>query len=361
MSDILTLFPHQEVSPITSTNKRPDYAALVHLRQQLHANALSIPSTRGQGTDGHLNVVTSDKRYLAITTKTRSLPTNPGPDPALPVRTRESPHTADEFAEARRVHARNLLAFRTCATVESLLKRQLLQAVPSTFLFETIDIELGYAQISTLDLLDHLYLNYGRVTADELSTNMDNLSRQWVADQQLEDLWAQITRCAAFAKDHDPITDEKIVHVTINNLEKSGVFTKAIQGWQKMKEANHTIANMKVTFNLANKEHLWSLSSSAAGFAGRVINNKENRAPQINPAVPDGPYSLAQNPLGFYYCWSHGLLLSCENHSSSTCCSCSPGHKEDATAHNMMGGNNTIRCRTNQPATYCAPCNAASI
>jgi hypothetical protein len=296
MSDILTLFPHQELSPITFTNKRPDYASLVHLRQQLYANALSIPSTQGQGTDGHLDVVTSDERYLAITTKMHSLPANPGPDPALPVRmaTCESPHTAGEFAKARRVHARNLLAFCTCATIKSLLKRQLLQAeaVPSTFLFETMDIELGYAQVSTLDLLEHLYLNYGSVTADELSTNMDNLSRQWDADQQLEDLRAQITRCAAFAKDHDPITEKTIVCVTINNLEKSRVFTQAIQDWQKMKEADHTITNMKVTFNLANKELLRSLSSSAAGFAGRVINNKENRTPQINPAVPGGPYSL---------------------------------------------------------------------
>jgi hypothetical protein len=85
----------------------------------------------------------------------------------------ESPHTANEFAKARRVHARNLLAFRTCATVKSLLKRQLLQAVPSTFLFETMDIELGYAQVSTLDLLDHLYINYGSVTTNKLSTNME--------------------------------------------------------------------------------------------------------------------------------------------------------------------------------------------
>jgi hypothetical protein len=130
------------------------------------------------------------------------------------------------------------------------------------------------------------------------------------------------------------------------------VFTQAIQEWRKMKETNHTITNMKATFNLANKERLPSLSSSTAGFAGHVTNNKENRPLQINPAIPDGPYSHAQNPLGFYYCWSHGLLLSRENHSSST--------KEDATARNMMGGNNTIRRRTNQPAIYCAPCNAAS-
>jgi hypothetical protein len=131
---------------------------------------------------------------------------------------------------------------------------------PSTFLFETLDIELGYAQVSTLDLLNHLYLNYGSVTANELSTNMDNLSRQGDASQQLEDLWAQIIKCKAFAKDYDPITKKTILRVTINNLEKSGVFTQAIQDWRKLKEADHTIANMKTTFNLANKEAASSIS-----------------------------------------------------------------------------------------------------
>jgi hypothetical protein len=50
-----------------------------------------------------------------------------------------------------------------------------------------------------------------------------------------------------------------------------------------------------------------------------------------------------------------GLLLSRENHSSQTCCTRAPGHKEEATALNMMGGSNTIRRRQNQPAVYCAP------
>jgi hypothetical protein len=68
MTDILSMFPNQELSPVTATNTRPDYASLVHLCQQLYANALSIPSTRGQGTDVPLDVVTSDARYLAITT-----------------------------------------------------------------------------------------------------------------------------------------------------------------------------------------------------------------------------------------------------------------------------------------------------
>jgi hypothetical protein len=358
MSDILPQFPHQELTVVTATNDRPDYASLVLLRQEIYANAISIPSIRGRGTDGHLDVVTSDAKYLTITSTIKSLPTNPGPDPSAPLRmaTRESPLTAEDYAEARRAHARDLLAYRTYTTVESLLKRQLLQAVPATFVFETMDIELGYSQVSTLALLDHLYITYGSVTADELSKNMENLSRQWDPDQQLEDLWAQIRKCQTFAKDFDPITDKTIVRVTINNLEKSGVFTQALHDWRQRPETEHTIKNMKDAFNLANKDRLRSLNSSSAGFAGKASSNKENQTPphQLPPVTkPDGP-GLG-NPMGFHYCWSHGLLISRDNHTSKNCRNRAHGHQEAATALNMMGGNNTIRRKTSQPAVFVTP------
>jgi hypothetical protein len=143
MTDILSKFPHQELSPINATNERPDYALLILLCQEISDNAIAIESTCGHGTDGHLDVVTSAARYLAITTTPRALPINPGPDPAPPAHmaTHESLHTSDNYAKARPVHARNLLAFRTSTAVESLLKRQLM---PSAFIFNTMDIELGY-------------------------------------------------------------------------------------------------------------------------------------------------------------------------------------------------------------------------
>jgi hypothetical protein len=67
---------------------------------------------------------------------------------------------------------------------------------------------------------------------------------------------------------------------------------------------------MKTAFNLANKERLYSISLSAAGFARKVTPNKENKpAPQVSNYVPDGPYGLAKNPMGFYF--TVGLTVSC--------------------------------------------------
>jgi hypothetical protein len=42
-----------------------------------------------------------------------------------------------------------------------------------------------------------------------------------------------------------------------------------------------------------------------------------------------------------YYCWTHGLGTH-QNHTSATCNHKDEGHKDDATAFKMKGGNNTI-------------------
>ena len=42
-----------------------------------------------------------------------------------------------------------------------------------------------------------------------------------------------------------------------------------------------------------------------------------------------------------YYCWTHGLGKN-RKHTSATCNNKAEGHKDEATADNMMGGNNKI-------------------
>jgi hypothetical protein len=54
-------------------------------------------------------------------------------------------------------------------TMESLLLSQLLHTLPSTSIFEKMDIELGYMQV-------------------KLSTNMDTPSWQWDTDQVFENV-----------------------------------------------------------------------------------------------------------------------------------------------------------------------------
>eukprot|EP00543_Licmophora_paradoxa_P001034 CAMPEP_0202446870 /NCGR_PEP_ID=MMETSP1360-20130828/5448_1 /ASSEMBLY_ACC=CAM_ASM_000848 /TAXON_ID=515479 /ORGANISM="Licmophora paradoxa, Strain CCMP2313" /LENGTH=108 /DNA_ID=CAMNT_0049063595 /DNA_START=267 /DNA_END=593 /DNA_ORIENTATION=+ len=51
---------------------------------------------------------------------------------------------------------------------------------------------------------------------------------------------------------------------------------------------------------------------------------------------------IKNNKTKIYYCWTHGLSLS-HKHTSDKCRFKANGHKEEATATNMMGGCNIIR------------------
>jgi hypothetical protein len=100
---------------------------------------------------------------------------------------------------------------------------------------------------------------------------------------------------------------------------------------------------MKAAFNLANKGCLRSLSTSSAGFAGKALANKENKAPPHLPHKPKaGSLTVPVDPAAIPWV-------------STTAGPTDSYFPVRTTALNMMGGNNTIRRRQNQPAVYCAP------
>ena len=55
--------------------------------------------------------------------------------------------------------------------VSTALKKQLLAAVPHTYLQELEDTDFGYLQVSSVTMLDHLMTTYGVITPQEQSDN----------------------------------------------------------------------------------------------------------------------------------------------------------------------------------------------
>ena len=103
-------------------------------------------------------------------------------------------------------------------SVSSQLKKLLITAVPETFIKTKRDEFFGYANVTVLQLLDHLDATYGTVTAADLTKNTEAMEKEWSTTQPLEDLWNQITICQAFAKDHDPISERAAIRSACNNL-----------------------------------------------------------------------------------------------------------------------------------------------
>jgi hypothetical protein len=331
-------FPKPTLTVIRDT---PTHSTIATLEKEVNSNAMSIPSARGSGTHGHLALTVTAAAYLVLAEVDFVPPPNPG---AVPVHAATA--TAAQITEANRRFDAARLEFQTYTIVEGLLKRQVLAAVDSIYLDELNDETVGFATATCRDLLQHLRLNYGTITPDQLEDNLRNLERQWQPPSPLEALFQQLKKCQRFAADgNDPITNKTVVRAALKNIEATGLFTDACRDWRKKSEATQTLTAFKTDFSAADKERLRQTTSASAGYHGANAVRAVPRAaaPSVPSPAPSSSssstpnYRPASTPRNFHYCWSHGLGRN-SRHTSRTCAHPKEGHEQEATLDNLMGG-----------------------
>jgi hypothetical protein len=59
---------------------------------------------------------------------------------------------------------------------------------------------VGYANISAIDMLDHLLETYGNITAVDLEINFEHMRRAWDPQQPVESLFNQIQDCTDYSE-----------------------------------------------------------------------------------------------------------------------------------------------------------------
>jgi hypothetical protein len=57
------------------------------------------------------------------------------------------------------------------------------------------DEMVGFSNTSTIEMLDHLFLTYGSITAVELERNFKSMRKAWDPQKPLETLFDQIQDC----------------------------------------------------------------------------------------------------------------------------------------------------------------------
>ena len=201
------------------------------------------------------------------------------------------------------------------------------------------------------------------MTPEELEANRDALSEPWNFDDPIEDLWdkiGNIKRVAALGQ--APLTDVTIITLTLAMIEKTGLLATTTEKFRLRPVAEWTLDNFHAEFELGNRERVRKLTAGAAGFHGGAHNATTVPHPLANPVTPAsgtaspsasaalvtpaGSTPAAANVVNLdggkmYYCWTHGLSTN-RNHTSATCLNKAEGHKDDATAFKMKGGNNAI-------------------
>jgi hypothetical protein len=149
---------------------------------------------------GHLGLIISDVAYYTIAPPTADASTLWETSNATGRAPTTMDGTAAQISAARHVWEEDVQTYRTNTSVQKALKKQIISVFEPMYLDILNDNMVGYTNISTRDMLDHLFETYGNITSVDLEINFEHMRRAWDPQQPVETLLKQIQDCADYSE-----------------------------------------------------------------------------------------------------------------------------------------------------------------
>jgi hypothetical protein len=130
------------------------------------------------------------------------------------------------------------------------------------------DEVVGYANCTSLDLLNHLLTFYDMIAPTELTQTYERLNTPYDPNQPIETLFQQIQDARAFAvAGGKPYGNAMIINVAYTLILNTGLFPNACRAWQSRAIAEKTWAHFKIDFATAHRElRLTNQTAQQSGF-----------------------------------------------------------------------------------------------
>jgi hypothetical protein len=265
----------------------------------------------------------TDAKYLAITSQLVPyvFPVPP-PLPVLVGNTIQREQQRLQLKEATDL-------YNDARQLQTQLRHQLVQAVPPVYIAKLKQGDLGLANVTPKEILEHLDVTYGTIQPRDLASNLKTLRTLWNPEEPIETVFTNGDECRAFAiLGLEPIPDGPYIRILVETFEQSGVLQEAIKDWNKLKPADQTLAACVDHFTRANETRADSTTS---------MQNVLAALPTIAPI--GGGFPPTNGSLdGFYYCWTHGISL----HPGTACQFPAEGHVSSATLKDRKGGSQDL-------------------
>ena len=181
---------------IPKQNGLPTYESIKAVHIKLKTNAASVPSNLGGGAHGNLGLILSDTIYHTLTGHHFVRTAHPGATPVLP----EGQPTAALIGELVRQHTAELIAYYETERTDQALKQQVLNAFDDMYTRGLRNTHTGYASVTALQIITHLYTSYGKITSMDLETNDAKMKAPYDSTQPIEVLFQQIEEAQEFAE-----------------------------------------------------------------------------------------------------------------------------------------------------------------
>ncbi len=335
-------FPFEKLTPIVG---EPNNATITMLKRQIYANAMENHCTLGCGVLGYLGIIMPLDDYSI-----KQIAVTPGEFRPFDKPVATAPAADDADVDADDKYKEALRKVRDYNAMESKLKQQLLAAIEHTFITALEDAEVGFAMVTSKQILQHIITEYGIITLDELAANIDELNAPWNNEQPIRMLWDRIKECQRIGTaGGEPVSDKMAMYVALKLLDGTGLYSTYTTGWRQAHpvQTTWTMVAFQTFFNHADKDRKKQMTTKDAGFHGAHAVTKSYKAAVINETTAaEETTPTIRTTTNFvdptsgrkiYYCHSHGGTIN-PKHTSKTCTRPKDGHQSEATWFNMMGG-----------------------
>ena len=390
--------PPNEMPSLSSPSQAPTYQSLRTFQKALNHNAMSIHST--QTRLGHLHLVITKAKYLEAND---NVPFKVSIDEEADDDVDTGTVTSDTLQSIKTFELQQQKYFKYNATVVA-LRNLILNAVDNKYITDLEDDLTGYAKVSPLELMTHLWTSYGTVDDADHAANEEAMKKPWTPPEPIATLFDQLKKGQEFAaRGNEVIDDTQLIRWGYQNIKNTGLFNRECEKWRKKTPKDKSWTDFKKHFILALDDHLkydspnatasdatytanqvqqilhdelstildshatthptsadappplepFSVTANAAitiEDVRRVIQEtlhsqhpNQTSIRTTNPTRPPRSPLVAQGLLQgkpVSYCWTHGVTSNLR-HSSASCRRKATGHKDEATFSNRMGGSQT--------------------
>ena len=390
---------HFEYQDLTKIHGKPDIDSLVTIFKEIKRNSQKVPSKLGGGRLGYLGLVLDAVTYGTIPNSAPFVrPVRPPPfAPSSPRLTQA------EVLREKAAHDELVRIYNECNTIEDALKNQIIKAIPSVYLDPLRDADTDMIHSTIPQMITFLQRNYCKLTPEQVLArettlqsmihnpedpvdvvfnkvsafyNLCTIAGKTITDAQLVDYaYIIFNRCAVFADElikwnakdpADKTYDELKKHMrkayhSLNEVGKLTIQDSSINMLNELKEHQEQLATTLTDKLATSVQH--NLMAALEGLemdkenlapppqANAVTNNQDlvtliaqlqkkvdTLSSQLNATQTAG---LDVNPKTGKpykrYCFTCGCCNHWgRNHPGPK----APGHRDDATFKNRMGGSN---------------------
>ena len=150
-----TFFNYPELNKNTG---EPTIMSLLKMKNELKANAQSVPTVLGGGQHGHLGFFLTSAEYENVAQGTPHL------RPTLPQLNSETRDTQFQLAQKRHQYKTAMLTYRELITVDQILIQQIVNAMDENFFKALHDRHTNRIIMNIADILHYLFDTYGDIS-----------------------------------------------------------------------------------------------------------------------------------------------------------------------------------------------------